>query len=865
MNTNMVKPKEYYAFISYKREDEKWAKWLQNELEHYKFPSNLNGRTDLPKNIRPTFRDVTDLKPGLLAEEINNALQNSEWLIVICSPRSAKSPWVCKEAQTFIDLGREDHIIPFVVEGSPFSDDPVTECYPEALLNLTGSKELLAANINELGRDAAAIKVVARMFNLRFDALWQRYEREQIKEKRIIIGVCVAITIISLGIALWVLNKNHELTRIQARVVAKEAEKLVEEGDTYTARLLLLEFSKSNYFDSNIEAILRKADSQNTAILYGGSSAKNCAVYSADGKYIISGDQNGKVTTWDAQTGKIIKSTDEENCPVKSVTCSANGKYFVAAKLDVVRVWDFLSGENIKTIKDNDDKYTYASFSPDGAYIASATQNGIKIWDIKTWEKVHFIETHSGVINNLSYSPDGLYIVTASHDEIAEIWDVNKGKSVCKLEGHYASFSPNGQQIATVSRNNGIIIWDNTGKKIKTIDYNTAYINSIKYSPDGKYLVTASDDKTVKIWDVLEGKILHTMFGHKGMVEEASFSMDGKSVVSASYDHSLRIWSIVNQNEVMSIKDNNTCITTDVSADGIHFATGMDDGTINIWNQMTKKKEKTLIKHSGMVRSVSFSPDGKSIVSTSDDSTVKVWDVKSSKLKMTLDGHKAVTLSARFSPNGLYIASSSWDGTIIIWESNTGKLVQTLKGHHGAVNSVAFSPDGKQIISGSDDKTIKIWDTTSGKEIFTLWGHGGPVCSVLFCPDGRNAISTSFDFSIRWWYLDNCVNYLTLDNHDSAIYSIDFCPKGNYYVTASNDHTLRVWDYDREIQIIKGHSAAVTSAVFCKDGKHILSSSLDGTIKLWEFPSFDDLINKTRKRFENRQLSYEERQKYYIE
>ena len=68
----MEQQKEYYAFISYKREDEKWAKWLQNKLEHYKFPTNLNGRTDLPKNIRPTFRDVTDLNPGLLAEEITS-------------------------------------------------------------------------------------------------------------------------------------------------------------------------------------------------------------------------------------------------------------------------------------------------------------------------------------------------------------------------------------------------------------------------------------------------------------------------------------------------------------------------------------------------------------------------------------------------------------------------------------------------------------------------------------------------------------------------------------------------------------------------------------------------------------------------
>lgn len=171
--------KDYFAFISYKHEDEKWAKWLQYKLEHYHFPTNLNGRTDLPKNIRPTFRDVTDMKPGILAEEINDALKKSQWLIVICSPRSAKSPWVCKEAQTFIDLNRSNYIIPFVIEGKPFSGDPATECFPKALLNLTGSKELLAANINEMGRNAAVIKIIAAMFHLKFDSLWQRHRRKK--------------------------------------------------------------------------------------------------------------------------------------------------------------------------------------------------------------------------------------------------------------------------------------------------------------------------------------------------------------------------------------------------------------------------------------------------------------------------------------------------------------------------------------------------------------------------------------------------------------------------------------------------------------------------------------------------------------
>ena len=31
--------KQNFAFVSYKREDEKWAKWLQQKLENYKLPA----------------------------------------------------------------------------------------------------------------------------------------------------------------------------------------------------------------------------------------------------------------------------------------------------------------------------------------------------------------------------------------------------------------------------------------------------------------------------------------------------------------------------------------------------------------------------------------------------------------------------------------------------------------------------------------------------------------------------------------------------------------------------------------------------------------------------------------------------------
>ena len=104
------KSNKYFAFISYKREDEEWAVWFHHELENYHLPATLNGRNDLPTEFRPVFRDIDELKAGNLPEQIYDALATSAYLIVICSPNSAKSKWVNKEIIDFIEIGRAKSI-----------------------------------------------------------------------------------------------------------------------------------------------------------------------------------------------------------------------------------------------------------------------------------------------------------------------------------------------------------------------------------------------------------------------------------------------------------------------------------------------------------------------------------------------------------------------------------------------------------------------------------------------------------------------------------------------------------------------------------------------------------------------------------
>lgn len=192
----------YYAFISYQRKDEKWAKWLQRKLENYKLPvANAKDASDKKsKYIRPVFRDKTDLTAGPLPDALKEALQQSRYLIVICSPNAVESPWVNEEIETFTKAGRTEFVIPFIVNGEPYSKDGTNECFPDALKAIPKDKEPLGVNIHENGKEQAFIRTVAYMLNVKFDELWNRFERHRRKIRNITFACLAFLALIALGI-----------------------------------------------------------------------------------------------------------------------------------------------------------------------------------------------------------------------------------------------------------------------------------------------------------------------------------------------------------------------------------------------------------------------------------------------------------------------------------------------------------------------------------------------------------------------------------------------------------------------------------------------------------------------------------------
>lgn len=194
---------EYFAFISYSHKDIRIAKRLKKRLQSYHLPTKLQKTyPTLPKKLGPIFIDEERLTGGVLQEAIRDNLDKSNYLILICSPNSAKSVYVNEEVKHFIETGKTDHIIPFIVDGVPHSGDESKECFPPALLGLPLEQELLGIDLKKFGERDSFLRVIATMLELNLDN-FVSYEARERKRRAVIFTLIATTLIITIGCFIW--------------------------------------------------------------------------------------------------------------------------------------------------------------------------------------------------------------------------------------------------------------------------------------------------------------------------------------------------------------------------------------------------------------------------------------------------------------------------------------------------------------------------------------------------------------------------------------------------------------------------------------------------------------------------------------
>lgn len=222
---------KYYAFISYRGSDVKWAKWFVKKADNYLLPvvtpDDVKAGNHVPSRLKdddkylyPVFRDRDNLKSGKLLDQILAAIDVSRKIIVLCTPEAAKSgSWMDDELRHIINEERIGDIIPLVVDGRIYSieeyeavgrsiDEPFPDdCNPYVLRCYMKEHREHAEAINYIefeeqdtrNPERAFIKCVASIIDMPFEDLWNRFGKEQ-KRKKFIRRISVAVAIVMAAI-----------------------------------------------------------------------------------------------------------------------------------------------------------------------------------------------------------------------------------------------------------------------------------------------------------------------------------------------------------------------------------------------------------------------------------------------------------------------------------------------------------------------------------------------------------------------------------------------------------------------------------------------------------------------------------------
>lgn len=401
----------YDAFISYRHSDLDMfiAKRIHKGFETFKVPRAVAKKTG-KKKIQRVFRDQEELPIGSdLGDNIEGALRESEFLLVICSPRTPESYWVQKEISTFIEMHGREHVLAILVEGEP------DESFPQQLLvdEKGNPVEPLAADVrgaNKAERNkklkTEIMRLAAPILGCSYDDLRQRH-RERRMRKMMALASGVAVFAVAFGLYsaynTAMIQKNYEEKQVnQSKYLADTSLNILETGDRETAALVAMEALPSEENDRPYVADAQYALSEalctykvGNRIGYDGLYEHDLPVrgisFNADKTQVLSYDQGKYVYVWDLETNELVTKIAperDENGYIRTISDArivADGNV-VISDADTIRsvALDGTINWRIEHEKTNN----FTTFSNDLEIVACEEENAIVFYSTRTGEIV---------------------------------------------------------------------------------------------------------------------------------------------------------------------------------------------------------------------------------------------------------------------------------------------------------------------------------------------------------------------------------------------------------------------------------------------------------------------------------------------
>lgn len=495
-------------------------------------------------------------------------------------------------------------------------------------------------------------------------------------------------------------------------------------------------------------------------VAYQHGAELNVVALNRDNSRVLAGTDNGVMLEYNLTDLSLMDNYVNSNnlSSISSVAYHPDSSIAIAGDMSAgLTSWDLNTGSIIRTYQGHDENVTAITFSDTGrSMFTSSWDNSIREWDVASGRIVQEFYGHNGGINALSITGDNLHMVSGGFDSSMRVWLVRpiiyEGQLLTSDESIYAS-DWNEQHIVAANEADEIFIYDRNSHELL---YEVQDPNTISGSffmelrGDGNNFAVIYADCVVSLFD-MQGDILwSTALESDALCRQVGFRPNADEILAMSNTTLYRLNGRTGEvfgTVSYQTERNPNFRSFEFTADGTQLLVGENHRDQNL--QLLDYESGAVIRdfggHTDGVLTIDISRDGRQLASGSFDNDVRVWDFQTGESLLLLEGHSDRILDVAFNPVGNFLISASNDTTMRLWDLSTGITRYTYRGHTDRIVNAHFSPDGRRILTASHDSTLIIWRFPQNMEELEGWVMENRYLRELTCGERNLYLGESND------------------------------------------------------------------------------------------------------------------------
>jgi WD40 repeat protein len=581
----------------------------------------------------------------------------------------------------------------------------------------------------------------------------------------------------------------------------------------------------------------RQCQPNDARVFSGHSGVVTCAIFSPDGKLLVTAGAEGVLRVWDGNSGNLLRSLlgFDDMIDMKAVAFSPDGKWLAAKGGTKIRAWRTENWEEAEPPIDgepNSNNNNALCFSRVGEMLLTHIPGGIGFIELKGWQ-TNGLLIKEGERSAVERSSSGNWLLGTLIEDTGKFFVTSRWHEL-EIRDHQDP----AKIVARLKRSDG-----NSEMRVLSIAISTNYI------------VAGYRDGVITVWELGSWREVAAAPLHRSFLEGLAFSPDGRLLASGGVEHVIQIWdfaALINRGSggrapipALTLRGHTELINAlTFSQDGHQLLSASSDGTARLWDMPARLRSPVL---PGSQFPLWFSDDGQRFIALDRDGQVHQWDLagRSDSLGPKVDeSHERLNSISR---DGSLLAFAKTNETIAVSELKRGASSRIIDPKAEKILALAFSPSPGRpqlavLTATAGIWSCRLWPVTNGTSVSASRGLGdGPIIeahrgiSLKFSDDGKLLAIANVSRSIQLINVDRSEGY-ELGPVPDTMELMAFSPGGTALAAATSGGPVHFWDLatGSEGPVLKVPAPGAAGVAFSRDEKTLLTCDWDGQLRFWD-------------------------------